>query len=120
MNCPSCDQKACMARPKAHELRMICANTLPDGKHCNYAYTDEEAEETLGIKKVPAWIDNEWRDSFENTDNVWELFPSPYCLKYFETYEHRVEHDKKYHKVGDPMATCIPNGVITLESECGD
>lgn len=113
MNCPNCDQKACMARPKAHELKMICA-------HCKYEYTDEQAELTLGIKRVPAFIDGEWRDSFENIGGVWELFPSPYCLKYFKTYEERITHDKTYHKIGDTMATCIPSGFNTIIPTCGD
>lgn len=120
MNCPKCKQKACMARPKAHDLAMICANTLPDGKKCDYHYTDEEAEFTLGIKKVPAFIDGEMRDSFENTGGKWELFPSPYCLKYFVTYDERVLHDKTYHKIGDFMACCIPSGFTTIVPECGD
>lgn len=102
-----------MARPKAHELSMVC-------NHCKYVYTDEEAETTLGIKRVPMSIDGVMMDTFENLGEVWKKFPSCYCLKLFDTYEKRIEHDRLYHKIGDPMATCIPNGVIEIESNCGN
>jgi hypothetical protein len=113
MNCPNCNNKASMARPKAHELKMVC-------NHCKYQYTDEQAEETLGIKRVPILIDGQMMDSFENIGGTWELFPSPYCLKYFKTYDERVTHDHTYHKIGDEMTTSVPSGFTSIIYDCGN
>lgn len=104
-----------MDRPKAHNLNMICW-------HCKYNYTDEEAERTLGVKKVDT-IDNENRpiSAFVNTGNEHEKYHSVYCLKAFYSFMQMKAHDVSFHKVGDKMACSVPSGFIDdLPRDCGD
>ena len=113
--CPNCGCKFAMARPKAHCLDMVCYT-------CKYAYTDEEAEAVLHVKKVDT-VDNEGNiiTAFINTGDGHEKFHSWYCLKEFHNYMQLMAHDKLFHKIGDPMAGCIPSGFIQdMSVECGD
>ena len=113
--CPECKKPTAMARPKAHDLNMIC-------EHCKYEYTDQEAEKVLGVKKVQT-VDHEGQptSAFVNTGNGHEFFHSWYCLKRFKTYDQMKQHDMAYHKIGDKMAGCIPSGyIIDMNITCGN
>ncbi len=111
--CPDCKKPTAMARPKPHISSMVC-------EHCKYQYTDKEAEATLGVKKVPT------KDNFGNqitgyinTGDGHLKFHSWYCLKEFDNFEDMNSHDKVRHRLGDPMAGCIPSGyVVDLENAC--
>ena len=112
---PKCGLKTAMKRPKAHDLTMIC-------EHCKYRYTDQEAEATLGVKKVDT-VDNENNpiSAFINVGDGHDLFHSWYCLKEFDTQLDMDNHDKLYHKLGDPMAGCVPSGYVhEMVIECGN
>lgn len=113
--CPRCKRGFAMARPKAHDLRMICHG-------CKYPYTDEEAEAVLKVKKVGA-KDQSGNEiiAFINTGNGHEKFHSWYCLKEFHNMMQLIAHDKMFHKLGDKMAGCVPSGFVQdLPVECGD
>jgi hypothetical protein len=112
--CPKCKKPTAMARPKAHHLGMVC-------EHCKYEYTDQEAEKVLGVKKVDTVdLDGQSITAFVNTGNGHEFYHSWYCLKRFKTYDQMKKHDTTYHKIGDPMAGCIPSGyIVDVEVRCG-
>jgi hypothetical protein len=105
-----------MKRPKAHDLGMVC-------EHCKYQYTDEEAEEVLGVKKVDT-VDNSGNkiSAFINTGNGHLYYHSWYCLKSFFSHAQLICHDRVFHKIGDPMAGCVPSGFVVdfPVHECGD
>ncbi len=113
-SCPQCGIRFAMGRPRAHDLHMTCAE-------CKYEYTDKEAEEVLGVKKVET-VDHDGNkiSAFINIGNGHEYYHSWYCLKRFKEWSHMNEHDKKYHKIGDPMAGCVPSGYISdMDITCG-
>ena len=113
--CPYCKRGFSMARPKAHILTMIC-------HQCKYEYTDDEAEAVLKIRKVDT-VDQAGNPitAFINIGEGHEKYHSWYCLKEFHNYMQLKAHDVMFHKVGDPMAGCVPSGFISdLPVECGD
>lgn len=115
MNCPKCERPATMARPKGHDANMICAYN-----DCNYEYKNEESEKALGIIRVKMEVDGVMMDTYENLADKCHLFPSWYCLKFFNTYEERIAHDGKYHKIGDPQLGMVNSGhSIPFKPICG-
>jgi len=111
--CPKCGKPTVMDRNKAHDLNMVCGNKDENGVKCKYVYTDVEAELILGVRKVDT-VDNEGNpiSAFINIGNGHLYFHSWYCLKRFKTGLQQRTHDKLYHKIGDPMAGCVPSGFI--------
>ena len=114
MDCPRCHKDKGSERVEGKSSLFKCAG-------CKYVFIDNEAEVALGVRKV------EITDSlgnkifaYEGVGDNWKRFPSWYCLKFFDTYDLRISHDRKYHKIGDKMLGMIPSGFITEEMECGN
>lgn len=114
MNCKKCNKPASAERVSGRSSEMRCV-------YCKNIFTNEEANELLGVKENREVIDGQLIKTYENVGDKFDKFPSWYCLKFFDTYEERNEHDKKYHKVGDFMMGCIPSGFdANMEVKCGD
>lgn len=110
MNCPRCHTGTGGA--KAVDSKIKCSK-------CSFEMIDEDADEAYGVRRVDT-VDNHGTPiiAYENTGDGWKRFPSWYCLKFFDTLQQRLDHDHKYHKIGDTMAGMIPSGYVTFEPSC--
>ena len=75
---------------------MIC-------NHCGADIEDLEANKSMGVEFVG--------DGYESTGDNWNKFFSWFCLKKFDSWDKRVEHDKQYHKLGAPQLGMVPSGI---------
>ena len=111
MNCPRCKGTKFGRKDGKRSHSLICAK-------CGRDVIDEDANEALGVKKVLYEWNGEQMSSYEGIGENWKMFPSWYCLKFFDTYEERIAHDKEYHKMGDKMLGMIPSGNIVGWASC--
>lgn len=110
MNCPRCHKEV----PLQNETMITCPK-------CKREFINEDIDEAFGVKRVDTIKGGVEVMAYETVGDKCLKFPSWYCLKYFDTYEEKNEHDKKYHKIGDFMVGCIPSGFPEgFKSKCGD
>ena len=79
---------------------------------CKVIVPEKMANKILGIEQTD--------EGYQTTGDNWKFFYSWYCLKKFPSFEERVKHDKKYHKIGDFMLGCVPSGFSESVPECGN
>lgn len=98
--------------PRCHEENTMTVVRKDGGKlkceKCNYLCTDDETDVLFGLVKVV----ESGMASYENMGNNWEKFPSWYCLKFFDSYDERVAHDKKYHQNDTFQLGMVPVGFM--------
>jgi len=110
MKCPRCHKEV----PLTKDSTIICSR-------CKREFINEDIDEAFGVKRVETIKSGVEVVAFETTGDTCLKFPSWYCLRFFDTYEEKEEHDKKYHKVGDFMVGCIPSGLPNdFKTECRD
>lgn len=80
---------------------------------CKFLVGEKEELRILGVER-------HGDEGYINTGDKWMKYPSWYCLKFFDTYDQRIRHDKRYHKKGDFMAGCVPSGFTTIKPTCGN
>lgn len=99
--------------PRCHVVDTLIVERKSAGKlrceKCDYLCTDDETDILFGLKKITC--DN--KVSYESIGEDWQKFPSWYCLKFFDSFEGRVAHDKKYHKEGEFQLGMLPSGFTT-------
>jgi len=95
MKCPTCLTETTISKKDKRSSNMIC-------DHCGEDIEDLEANRMMGVEFVG--------DGYQSSGDNWSKFPSWYCLKFFDTYDERIAHDKKYHNIGDLQMGMIPSG----------
>lgn len=107
-NCPRCHEENTMTSVRKDGGKLKC-------EKCSYLCTDDETDVLFGLVKVV----HETKTSYENMGNNWEKYPSWYCLKFFNSYDERVAHDKKYHENDTVQLGMFPVGFSTEQpSKC--
>jgi outer membrane lipoprotein-sorting protein len=80
--------------------------------HCGADIEDLEANRLMGVKFAG--------DGYESVGERYLQYPSWFCLKFFKTYNQRIEHDRKFHKRGDPQMGMVPSGISAdFDIKCG-
>lgn len=106
MICKECLTETTISKKDKRSSQMIC-------DHCGADIEDLEANKLMGVVYAG--------DGYESTGDKYTKFPSWFCLKFFDTYDERIKHDRKYHKVGDPEMGMVPSGMDPdFVVECGD
>ena len=110
-----------MKCPRCHKEVPLENTTMITCPKCKREFINEDIDEAFGVRRVDTIKDGIEVASYETTGDKFEKFPSWYCLKFFDTYEEREEHDKKHHKTRDFMVGCIPSGSPEdFKPECDD
>lgn len=118
MQCKYCSAITTISRKNKRSSEMMC-------DACEMPIDDLIANEVMGVEFAELYssagvslIDT----GYVTRGNKYEKFPSWFCLKFFDTYDQRVEHDRKYHVKGvDPQLGMVPSGFDPMfKVECGD
>lgn len=106
MKCPECLTETTISKKDKRSSQMVC-------DHCGADIEDHEANKLMGVEHVG--------DGYQSIGDNYTKFPSWFCLKLFETYDERIEHDKRYHKRDDPALGMVPSGISSeIVIRCGD
>ena len=92
-HCPKCFQN----RKGFEQIQIKYIRYLKCRKaSCGYTFNDDETTNAYGLQRCSD-------GAYESNGYLYTLYPCPYCMVFYYTFEAEQIHQHEKHKVGDPM-----------------